>query len=57
MVKFIPLILMTTGFAIFAITLAVAMFQINIMAGLMMTGIELVFLGPLVAIALYGDNR
>lgn len=56
MVKYIPLILMTTGFAIFAITLTVAMFQFNIMAGLIMTGVLLMVTSLVAAIALYGDG-
>lgn len=56
MVKYIPLILMTTGFAIFAITLTVAMFQFNIMAGLIMTGVILMVTSLVAAVALYGDG-
>ncbi|WP_259717206.1 hypothetical protein [Weissella confusa] len=57
MVKFIPFILMTAGFAIFAITLAIAMFQVNVMAGLLMTGVLLMLTSLWVAVALNGDKR
>lgn len=53
MVKFLPLILLLTGFT----TFAVAMFLWSLIAGLIITGIELVFLGLLVGVALHGDNR
>ena len=57
MVKYIPLILMTTGFAIFAITLAIVMFQVDFMAGLGMIGVLLMFTSLVVAVALNGDGR
>ena len=57
MVKYIPLILMTTGFAIFAIALAITMFQINVLAGLLMTGVLLMLTSLPVAIAFNGDKQ
>ena len=57
MVKYIPLILMTTGFAIIAITLAIVMFQVDFMAGLGMIGVLLMFTSLVVAVALNGDGR
>lgn len=53
MVKFIPLILVLIGF----ITFAVAVFLWSLIAGLIVSGIELVFLGLLVGVALNGDKR
>lgn len=53
MVKFIPLILVLMGFA----TFAVAMFLWSLIAGLIVTGVELVSLGLLVGVALNGDGR
>lgn len=53
MVKFLPLILLLMGF----VTFAVAMFMWSLIAGLIVTGIELVFLGLLFGVALHGDNR
>ena len=57
MVKYIPLILMTTGFAIFAIALAITMFQINVFAGLLITGVLLMLTSLPVAIAFNGDKQ
>ncbi|MCT0040323.1 DUF1056 domain-containing protein [Weissella confusa] len=53
MVKFIPLISVLMGF----VTFAVAMFLWSLIAGLIVSGIELVFLGLLVGVALNGDKR
>lgn len=53
MVKFIPLILVLIGF----VTFAVAMFMWSLIAGLIVSGIELVFLGLLTGVALNGDKR
>lgn len=53
MVKFIPLILVLIGF----VTFAVAMFLWSLIAGLIVSGIELVSLGLLTGIALNGDKR
>ena len=53
MVKFIPLILVLMGF----VTFAVAMFLWSLIAGLIVTGIELVFLGLMTGVALHGDIR
>ena len=53
MVKYIPLILMLMGL----ITFAVAVFLWNLIAGLIVTGIELVFLGLMTSEALNGDGR
>lgn len=53
MVKYIPLILMLMGL----ITFAVAVFLWNLIAGLIVTGIELVFLGLMTSEALSGDGR
>ena len=53
MVKFIPLILVLMGL----VTFAVAMFLWSLIAGLIVSGIELVFLGLLVGVALNGDKR
>lgn len=53
MVKYIPLIALLMGFA----TFAVAMFLWSLIAGLIVTGVELTFLGLLVGVALNGDKR
>lgn len=53
MVKYIPLILLLMGF----VTFAVAMFLWNVIAGLIVTGIELVFLGLLFGVALNGGKQ
>lgn len=53
MVKYIPMIAVLVGFA----TFAVAMFLWSLIAGLIVTGIELVFLGLLTGVALQGDKR
>lgn len=53
MVKYIPLILMLTGL----ITFAVAVFLWSLIAGLIVSGIELVFLGLMAGEALNGDKR
>ena len=53
MVKFIPLILVLMGF----ITFAVAMFMWSLIAGLIVTGIQLVTLGFFTGFALNGDKR
>lgn len=53
MVKFIPLISVLMGF----VTFAVAMFLWSVIAGLIVTGIELMFLGLLVGVALNGEQR
>lgn len=53
MVKFIPLIAVLMGFA----TFAVGVFLWSLIAGLIVTGIELVFLGLLVGVASQGDKR
>ena len=53
MVKFIPLIAVLMGF----VTFAVAMFLWSLIAGLIVAGIELVFLGLLTGVALNGDKR
>ena len=53
MLKFIPLILVLMGF----ITFAVSMFLWCLVAGLIVTGIELVFLGLLTGVALNGDKQ
>lgn len=53
MVKFIPLILVLIGF----VTFAVAMFLWSLIAGLIVSGIELVSLGLLTGIALNGDKQ
>ncbi len=53
MVKYIPLILMLMGL----ITFAVAMFLWSLISGLIVTGVELVFLGLLTGFALNGDKR
>lgn len=53
MVKFIPLILVLIGF----VTFAVAVFLWSLIAGLIVSGIELVFLGLLTGVALNGDKR
>ena len=53
MVKFIPLILVLIGF----VTFALAMFLWSLIAGLIVSGIELVSLGLLTGIALNGDKR
>lgn len=53
MVKYIPLIAVLMGFA----TFAVAMFLWSLIAGLIVTGVELTFLGLLVGVALNGDKR
>ncbi|WP_195555686.1 DUF1056 domain-containing protein [Weissella cibaria] len=53
MIKFIPLISVLMGF----VTFAVAMFLWSLIAGLIVSGIELVFLGLLVGVALNGDKR
>lgn len=52
MVKYIPLIAVLMGF----VTFAVGIFLWSVIAGLIVTGIELVFLGLLVGVAL-GDKR
>ena len=53
MVKFIPLILVLIGF----VTFAVEMFLWSLIAGLIVSGIELVYLGLLTGIALNGDKQ
>lgn len=53
MVKYIPMIAVLMGFVMFA----VAMFLWSLIAGLIVTGIELVFLGLLFGVALNGDGR
>lgn len=53
MVKFLPLILLLMGF----VTFAVAMFLWSLIAGLIVTGIELTFLGLLVGVALNGGKQ
>ncbi|WP_374915366.1 hypothetical protein ACETQG_07540 [Weissella cibaria] len=53
MVRYIPLILMLMGL----ITFAVAVFLWNLIAGLIVTGIELVFLGLMAGEALNGDKQ
>ena len=53
MVKYIPLIALLMGFA----TFAVAMFLWSLIAGLIVSGIQLVFLGLLTGVALNGDQR
>lgn len=53
MVKYIPLIAVLMGF----VTFAVAMFLWSLIAGLIVTGVELVFLGLLTSVALNGDGR
>ena len=53
MAKFIPLILVLMGF----ITFAVAMFLWCMVAGLIVTGIELVSLGLMTGVALNGDKQ
>lgn len=53
MVKYIPLILLLMGF----VTFAVAMFMWSLIAGLIVTGIQLVTLGFFTGVALHGDNR
>lgn len=53
MVKYIPLILLLMGF----VTFAVAMFLWNVIAGLIVTGVELVFLGFFTGVALNGDKQ
>lgn len=52
MVKYIPLILLLMGF----VTFAVGVFLWSVIAGLILSGVELVFLGLLVGVAL-GDKR
>lgn len=52
MVKYIPLILLLMGF----VTFAVGVFLWSVIAGLILSGVELVFLGLLVGVALNGDN-
>lgn len=53
MVKYIPLIAVLMGF----VTFSVAMFLWSLVAGLIVTGIELVFLGLLFGVALNGDKQ
>lgn len=53
MVKYIPLVLLLMGF----VTFVVAMFLWSLIAGLIVSGIELVSLGLLVGVALNGDKR
>lgn len=53
MVKYIPLILLLTGF----VTFAVAMFMWNLIAGLIVTGIQLITLGFFTGVALNGDKQ
>lgn len=53
MAKFIPLILVLMGF----VTFAVAMLLWSLIAGLIVTGIELVSLGLMTGVALNGDKR
>lgn len=53
MVKYIPLIAVLMGF----VTFAVAMFMWSLIAGLIVAGIELVFLGLLFGVALNGDKQ
>lgn len=53
MVKFIPLILLLTGF----VTFAVAMFMWSLIAGLIVTGIQLVALSFFIGVALHGDKQ
>lgn len=53
MVKYMPLILLLMGF----VTFAVAMFIWNVIAGLIVTGIQLVTLGFFTGVALHGDGR
>ena len=52
MVKYIPLILLLMDF----VTFAVGVFLWSVIAGLILSGVELVFLGLLVGVAL-GDKR
>ncbi|WP_260257967.1 hypothetical protein [Weissella confusa] len=52
MVKYIPLILLLMGL----VTFAVAMFLWSLIAGLIVSGIELAFLGAGVGVALNGDK-
>lgn len=53
MVKFLPLILLLMGF----VTFAVAMFMWSQIAGLIVIGLELVFLGFFTGVALNGDKQ
>ena len=53
MVKYIPLIAVVMGFA----TFAVGVFLWSLIAGLIVTGIELVFLGLLTGVAYNGDKQ
>lgn len=53
MVKYIPLIAVLMGF----VTFAVGIFLWSLIAGLIVTGIELVFIGLLVGVALNGDKQ
>lgn len=53
MVKFIPMIAVLMGF----VTFAVGVFLWSVIAGLIVAGIELVFLGLLTGVALNGNKR
>ena len=53
MVKYIPLISMLMGLA----TFAVGVFLWNVIVGLIVVGIELVFLGLLTGVALQGNKQ
>lgn len=53
MAKFIPLILVIMGL----VTFAVAVFLWSLIAGLIVTGTELVFLGLMAGVALNGDKQ